>query len=80
LVWPLPAAVLSVVRPSLALAGSFYLDLPAGPASAALLAIGVPLAGVMNGREDAWRPRPLARKPAAAALAGHAPPSADDAL
>jgi zinc transport system permease protein len=38
------AAVLSVAVPSLALAVSFYLDLPPGPASVALLAIGVPLA------------------------------------
>jgi ABC-type Mn2+/Zn2+ transport system permease subunit len=49
------AAVLSVVLPSLALAVSFYLDLPAGPASVALLAIGVPLAALMNGiRDGEW--------------------------
>jgi zinc transport system permease protein len=40
------AAALSVTLPSLALACSFYLDLPAGPASVALLAISVPLAAL----------------------------------
>lgn len=40
------SAVLGTVLPSLALAFSFYLDLPAGPASVALLAISVPLAAV----------------------------------
>jgi ABC-type Mn2+/Zn2+ transport system permease subunit len=49
------AAVLSVVLPSLALAASFYLDLPAGPASVALLAIGVPLAAMWNGFSDGVR-------------------------
>jgi zinc transport system permease protein len=46
------AAVLSVALPSLALAVSFYLDLPAGPASVALLALSVPLAAAMNGFAD----------------------------
>jgi zinc transport system permease protein len=64
------AAVLSVVLPAVALAASFYLDLPAGPASAALLAIGVPLAALTNGFGDgAWRRRSRARKHAAAASA-----------
>ena len=40
------AAALSIVLPSLALALSFYLDLPAGPASVALLAVSVPLAAM----------------------------------
>jgi zinc transport system permease protein len=40
------AAALSVTVPSLALAISFYLDLPAGPASVALLVISVPLAAI----------------------------------
>lgn len=74
------AAVLSVVLPSLALAASFYLDLPAGPASAALLAIGVPLAAVMNGFRDAWRQRSPARRTTSAASTGHAPPTVDEAL
>ena len=42
------AAVLGVTLPALALAVSFYLDLPAGPASVALLTIGVPVAAMMN--------------------------------
>jgi zinc transport system permease protein len=48
------AAVLSVTLPSLALALSFYLDLPAGPTSVAVLALGVPLAAAadVNGQ---WR-------------------------
>ena len=53
------AAVLGVGLPSLALAASFYLDLPAGPASVALLAIGVPLAALTNGIGDGkWLRRP----------------------
>jgi manganese/iron transport system permease protein len=40
------AAALSIVLPCLALALSFYLDLPAGPASVALLAVSVPLAAM----------------------------------
>jgi ABC-type Mn2+/Zn2+ transport system permease subunit len=44
------AAALGVVLPSLALAASFYLDLPAGPASVALLAIVVPLAAMASRR------------------------------
>lgn len=61
------AAVLGVVLPSLALAASFYLDLPAGPASVALLAIGVPLAALMNGIGDGrWLRRPPAHGHAAA--------------
>jgi ABC-type Mn2+/Zn2+ transport system permease subunit len=43
------AAVLSMTLPSLALAGSFYLDLPAGAASVALLSLTVPLAALVNG-------------------------------
>jgi ABC-type Mn2+/Zn2+ transport system permease subunit len=42
------AAALSIVLPSLALVLSFYLDLPAGPASVALLAVSVPLAAMSN--------------------------------
>jgi ABC-type Mn2+/Zn2+ transport system permease subunit len=42
------AAALSVVLPSVGLALSFYLDLPAGPASVALLAVSVPLAALGN--------------------------------
>jgi ABC-type Mn2+/Zn2+ transport system permease subunit len=42
------AAALSIVLPSLALALSFYLDLPAGPASVALLTVSVPLAALSN--------------------------------
>jgi ABC-type Mn2+/Zn2+ transport system permease subunit len=42
------AAILGVTLPALALAISFYLDLPAGPASVALLAIGVALAAVVS--------------------------------
>jgi zinc transport system permease protein len=41
------AAALSVALPSLALTVSFYLDLPAGPAAVALLAVAVPLAACM---------------------------------
>jgi zinc transport system permease protein len=44
----LTAAALGVVLPSLGLALSFYLDLPAGPASVALLAVSVPVASVSN--------------------------------
>jgi zinc transport system permease protein len=40
------AALLSVTLPALALVVSFYLDLPAGPASVALLAMGVPIAAM----------------------------------
>ena len=43
------AVALSVTLPSLALAISFYLDLPAGPASVALLATSVPLAAMTSG-------------------------------
>jgi ABC-type Mn2+/Zn2+ transport system permease subunit len=42
------AATLSVVLPCLALALSFYLDVPAGPTSVALLAVSVPLAAMSN--------------------------------
>jgi zinc transport system permease protein len=53
------AAVLSMTLPSLALAGAFYLDLPAGAASVALLSLAVPLAAIVNGmaRRDERRPR-----------------------
>jgi ABC-type Mn2+/Zn2+ transport system permease subunit len=44
----LMAAALSVALPSAGLALSFYLDLPAGPASVALLAASVPLAAMAN--------------------------------
>jgi ABC-type Mn2+/Zn2+ transport system permease subunit len=49
------AAVLGVAVPSLSLVVSFYFDLPAGPTSAALLAIAVPLLATRR-----WRrlPRP----------------------
>jgi ABC-type Mn2+/Zn2+ transport system permease subunit len=62
------AAILSIVLPTLALAASFYLDLPAGPASVALLAIGVPLAALTNGFGDGgWlRRRPAGRHPSPA--------------
>ena len=51
------AAVLSIVLPSLALAASFHLDLPAGPTSVALLAISVPLAAAAgNVFPDGHRP------------------------
>jgi ABC-type Mn2+/Zn2+ transport system permease subunit len=46
------AAVLSVALPSLALAVSFYADLPVGPTSVALLVIGVPVAAMTNGLAD----------------------------
>jgi ABC-type Mn2+/Zn2+ transport system permease subunit len=42
------AAALSIVLPCLALTLSFYLDLPAGPASVALLAVSVPLAAALS--------------------------------
>jgi ABC-type Mn2+/Zn2+ transport system permease subunit len=42
------AAALSIVLPCVALALSFYFDLPAGPTSVALLAAGVPLAAISN--------------------------------
>ena len=42
------ATALSVVLPSGGLALSFYLDVPAGPASVALLALSVPLAAMSN--------------------------------
>jgi ABC-type Mn2+/Zn2+ transport system permease subunit len=66
------ASVLSVVLPSLALAASFYLDLPAGPAAVALLAIAAPLAALTNGFDDgAWRRRRQpSRRHASAASAG----------
>jgi ABC-type Mn2+/Zn2+ transport system permease subunit len=51
------AAVLSIALPSLALAASFHLDLPAGPTSVALLAISVPLAAAAgNVFPDGHRP------------------------
>ena len=43
------AAALSIVLPTIALALSYYLDLPAGPASVALLALSVPFAAMGNG-------------------------------
>jgi len=42
------AAVLGAAVPSLGLVVSFYLDLPAGPTSVALLALGVPLAALIR--------------------------------
>jgi ABC-type Mn2+/Zn2+ transport system permease subunit len=42
------AAALSIVLPCLALALSFYLDVPAGPTSVALLAVSVPIAAMNN--------------------------------
>jgi ABC-type Mn2+/Zn2+ transport system permease subunit len=56
------AAALSIVLPSLALALSFWLDLPAGPTSVALLAASVPLAAMINlaaERGDSPRPQSL---------------------
>jgi zinc transport system permease protein len=73
------AAVVGVVLPSLALAASFYLDLPAGPASVALLAIGVPLAALTNGigdgrwlRRERSRPTGVGCSPTRTNRAGHA--------
>jgi ABC-type Mn2+/Zn2+ transport system permease subunit len=64
------AAVVSVLVPSVALAAAFYLDLPAGPACAALLAIVVPLAALTNGFEEGlWRRRQPTRRHASAAPA-----------
>jgi ABC-type Mn2+/Zn2+ transport system permease subunit len=42
------SALLGIAVPVLGLAASFYLDLPAGPASVALLAASVPLAAVIS--------------------------------
>jgi ABC-type Mn2+/Zn2+ transport system permease subunit len=57
------AAVLSVGVPSLALAASFFLDLPAGPTSVALLATAVPIAALTSGcGAGEWRRRPSVRK------------------
>jgi ABC-type Mn2+/Zn2+ transport system permease subunit len=42
------AAVVGILLPSLALAVSFYLDLPAGPTAVALLAISVPVAASLS--------------------------------
>jgi ABC-type Mn2+/Zn2+ transport system permease subunit len=42
------AAASSMVLPSVGLALSFYLDLPAGPASVALLVVSVPLAAMRH--------------------------------
>jgi ABC-type Mn2+/Zn2+ transport system permease subunit len=56
------AAALSMVLPSLALALSFWLDLPAGPTSVALLAASVPLAAMINlaaERGNSRRPQSL---------------------
>jgi hypothetical protein len=39
---------LSILLPVLGLAASYYLDLPAGPASVALLAASVPVAAISN--------------------------------
>ena len=49
------AAALSIVLPSVGLALSFYLDLPAGPASVALLAVSVPLAAMSNLAVTRWK-------------------------
>jgi ABC-type Mn2+/Zn2+ transport system permease subunit len=52
------AAALSIALPSVGLALSFYLDLPAGPVSVALLAVSVPLAAMSNFALTRWkRPR-----------------------
>ena len=52
------AAALSIALPSVGLALSFYLDLPAGPVSVALLAVSVPLAARGNRAVTRWkRPR-----------------------
>jgi ABC-type Mn2+/Zn2+ transport system permease subunit len=47
------AAVLGGVLPCLGLATSFYFDLPAGPASVALLVISVPVAALVRSRRKA---------------------------
>ena len=57
------AATLSIVLPSVALAISFQLDLPAGPASVALLVLSVPLEAVASrlrgsDRRSSWRTSP----------------------
>jgi len=60
------AAVLGVVLPCVALWLSFYLDLPAGPASVALLVISVPLAAIghlVPGRRTAGAGRIPPRDP-----------------
>jgi zinc/manganese transport system permease protein len=68
------AAALSVVLPSLALAASFYLDLPAGPAAVALLALGLPLAALTNGFGDGESgPRRPVRRHASAVSKRQAP-------
>jgi zinc transport system permease protein len=46
------AAGLGILLPSLGLAASFYLDLPAGPAAVALLAAGVPIAAIAGHRRS----------------------------
>jgi zinc transport system permease protein len=57
------AAVMSVGVPVLALAVSFYLDLPAGPTSVALLATCVPIAAITN-RVAGDKELPRSRVPA----------------
>ena len=57
------AAVLSAVVPVLAVAASFYFDLPTGPACVAVLALCVPLAAAVSGVRGEARPRPRAASP-----------------
>lgn len=65
----LSAAAVSIVLPSVGLALSFYLDLPAGPASVALLAVSVPLAAMSTLAVTRWkRPR---RQGSASGAPGH---------
>jgi ABC-type Mn2+/Zn2+ transport system permease subunit len=60
------AAALGVVVPSLALVASFYLDLPAGPACAAFLALSVAVAAIVSVGIEARKSLPrLERHPQA---------------
>ena len=57
------AAVLGAVLPCLGLAMSFYFDLPAGPASVALLAISVPVAAAVRWRRKMAIPEAVSIAP-----------------
>lgn len=57
------AAALSIVVPSAGLALSFYVDLPAGPASVALLAASVPLAAMSDLAAARRKGSPRAKTP-----------------
>jgi ABC-type Mn2+/Zn2+ transport system permease subunit len=52
------ATGLGVLVPALALAASFYFDLPAGPACAAFLALSVAVAAISSGRTEARESHP----------------------